>query len=324
MPQNLSKKTQAIIGLTAICSAILFIDGTQKPIDRYKNLLNPESPGSDDLIKTLTWLIPISAAVTNSFFNYSAFKDFYLQNSCETLCKPSTLGKLLTGFAGILPFWWIAFNHESSDIQLLSTISALLNVPINMVGLESFENTLTNISYLFTNENHSLSGYTYSLLTFIISFCLIFQNFGFAYESAMALLDSTSNMPKAISYALTAIGVLAHCIPGLGFTLKGCVKVKKTLNTHSANQLPWSHCILKFAIVFFSLFSGFLGDQANYECFAKIWPAMALAAGVIGNLGTVAYNCAEAVNAVGNANPEADVNPDQLEDSAYMSINSPA
>ena len=105
-----------------------------------------------------------------------------------------------------------------------------------MVGLDYFKDTLEDLKSLSIINHHSPCTYLSYALFVALFLCLILQNFGFAYESAMALLDSTSNMPKAISIVLTAIVVLAHCIPGLGYTLKGGVTVNKILTTHSDNQ----------------------------------------------------------------------------------------
>ena len=113
-----STKQTILIAFMAASSAYLFAEGTDKPIQRYKDVLSAtETWYTEALIALITSpIIPIGAWVTNGFFNFSAYKDFYLQwsQSSGSYCQISSFIQLLTGLAGILPFWWMGFNQETT------------------------------------------------------------------------------------------------------------------------------------------------------------------------------------------------------------------
>ena len=113
-----SKKQAILIAFMAASSAYLFAEGTDKPIARYTDQLTPANTWYKEAVMTIFKypIIPIGAWVTNGFFNFSAYKDFYLQwsQSSGSYCQISSFIQLLTGLAGILPFWWMGFNQETT------------------------------------------------------------------------------------------------------------------------------------------------------------------------------------------------------------------
>lgn len=125
------------------------------------------------------------------------------------------------------------------------------------------------------------------LLFGLLSVASVWANYGYtidSYNGGKQLWDN-----EAWGWFCAVL----HMVPGFGFTLKGLINIKQRMlsgrNSLERLAMPTTYTVLSGVMILFALYSGYTGDEMNYQgClqFISDNPWIALILGIIANIGT--------------------------------------
>lgn len=318
--KELSKSTKVIAGTLGFFSGALYLHASDPAISRY--LGESRKP----INQALAWWIRIGATLTNGAFNAEAYLELFKKNTVNQKMNCfSTLKKIISiiiAIAAVLPSWHIAYNHINHNEQkkILVCIEAILNIPINLHGVDEIFNGFS-IQDLGLIESNALPYIiSYSLIFIPLCIATAWQNTGFtaeSYEGTLTFIDLIGQSNDTIlAKAIAGLIACFNLLPCIYYTMNGCSKLNKLIDQALKGPYDWKTTTIYIMVFLLAVVSGFTSDQVNYNVFEN--PFFAIVSAIIGNIGAaLGYNAPQAFILVDQLTKSKDSNSQQL---AYSRI----